>query len=238
MVMELEFDEAFGGGRPHGAWARWVRLHRKRLWWLIQVKGEVVQKRALDVLGTMLLTPVILPVVLFAALLIKLTDGGPVLHWQKRVGWRGRQFDFPKLRSMVVDAEARRHRLEDRNAHASGITFKLRDDPRITWIGRIIRRWSIDELSQFWCVLAGDMSLVGPRPALPSEVSRYSQSNRRRLDATPGLTCLWQVNGRAELPFEKQVVLDVDYIHERSLGLDLRILLRTVPAVINGRGAY
>lgn len=223
--------------RPHGVRSHTVRLHMKRARWLL-VRAEPWLKRAVDVAAVLLVAPFALPVLALAGLLIKLTDGGPVLYWQSRVGERGRRFDFPKLRSMVVNAEALRGQLEARNEHRGGITFKIRDDPRITWIGRIVRRWSIDELPQLWCVLVGDMSLVGPRPALPAEVRRYSPSDLRRLDATPGLTCLWQISGRADVPFDRQVVMDVSYIQERSLRLDLWILLLTVPAVLSGRGAY
>lgn len=214
------------------------RYHLKRLRWLLRVRGEAWLKRAIDVAAVLAVMPVVGPVLAVAALAIKLTDGGPVLHWQNRVGYRGRLIPFPKLRSMVVNAEALRGALEDQNEHANGITFKIRKDPRITWIGRIIRRWSIDELPQLWCVLTGDMTLVGPRPALPSEVRRYTPDERRRLDAVPGLTCLWQISGRADVPFERQVVLDVDYIHDRNILLDFWILLMTVPAVVSGRGAY
>lgn len=223
---------------PHGVSRHTVRLHLKRLRWLALVRGEAFLKRALDVTAVLCAAPFVVPLLALAATLIKLTDGGPVLFWQKRVGRRGRVFEFPKLRSMVLDAESQRPQLDALNHHQDGVTFKIKDDPRITWIGRIIRRWSIDELPQLWSVLTGDMTLVGPRPALPSEVQRYSATDRRRLDAVPGLTCLWQIAGRADVPFEKQVVLDVSYIQERSFRLDLWILLMTVPAVLSGRGAY
>lgn len=225
-------------GAPHGVRGHSVHFHLKRLGWLLRVHGEPLVKRALDVTAVLIGTPFAGFVMLIAGLLIKLTDGGPMLYWQRRVGRHGRLFDFPKLRSMVVNAEALRADLGAKNDHRTGVTFKMRDDPRVTWIGRLIRRWSIDELPQIWCVLVGDMSLVGPRPALPSEVSCYSAADRRRLDVTPGLTCLWQIRGRAEIPFDEQVVLDVSYIQERSLTLDVRILLLTVPAVLTGRGAY
>jgi lipopolysaccharide/colanic/teichoic acid biosynthesis glycosyltransferase len=120
----------------------------------------------------------------------------------------------------------------------SGVTFKMRHDPRVTWIGSFIRKFSIDELPQLWCVLKGDMSLVGPRPALVREVDRYSQDDRRRLDVIPGLTCTWQVSGRSDIPFPEQLRMDVDYIDRQSLGEDLKLLLKTIPAVISGRGAY
>jgi lipopolysaccharide/colanic/teichoic acid biosynthesis glycosyltransferase len=114
----------------------------------------------------------------------------------------------------------------------------MKDDPRITWIGRIIRKFSIDEMPQLWCVLKGDMSLVGPRPPLPSEVERYSPADRQRLEVTPGLTCIWQVSGRGDVPFPKQVAMDVEYIQKRSFFFDIKLMVLTIPAVLRGRGAY
>jgi len=155
------------------------------------------------------------------------------------VGRGGREFPFPKFRSMCVDAGRRRAEIEALNQHGQdGVTFKMRRDPRITPVGRILRRFSLDELPQLWCVLRGDMTLVGPRPALPAEVARYSVTDRHRLSVTPGLTCIWQVSGRADVPFAGQVQMDIAYIRERSLAADLRLLWRTVPAVLLGRGAY
>jgi lipopolysaccharide/colanic/teichoic acid biosynthesis glycosyltransferase len=179
-----------------------------------------------------------LPLFAFVALLIKLTDGGPVLFWQTRVGRWGREFAFPKFRSMVVHAESLKAALMHQNDHKVGVTFKMRKDPRVTWIGRILRKLSIDELPQLWCVLKGDMSLVGPRPPIPQEVARYTLAERKRLDAVPGLTCIWQVSGRGNLPFPRQVELDVQYIQQQSLSLDLQLLWRTIPAVLSGKGAY
>jgi lipopolysaccharide/colanic/teichoic acid biosynthesis glycosyltransferase len=139
---------------------------------------------------------------------------------------------------MYSDAEARKAALVRRNEMTGGVLFKIKDDPRITRIGRIIRRFSIDELPQLWNVLRGDMALVGPRPALPDEVAQYSLEARRRLSARPGITCIWQVSGRSNIPFEGQVAMDLEYIHTATLTTDLRLLLKTVPAVISGSGAY
>lgn len=218
----------------HRALERWMDRTTRRT---ARRVGEFA-KRFMDISLTLMLAPVVLPLLALAAVAIKLTDGGPVLFWQTRVGQDGVEFPFPKLRSMVVNAEALRAKLEAANEHREGVTFKMRRDPRVTWIGRIIRKFSIDELPQLWCVLTGDMTLVGPRPALPSEVARYTASDRRRLAVTPGLTCIWQVCGRAQIPFAEQVELDVQYIRERGFWLDLELLVRTVPAVLTGRGAY
>lgn len=206
--------------------------------WRLACRAGHFGKRLLDIIVALTALLLALPAMTLAALLVKLTDGGPVLFWQTRVGKWGHTFRFPKFRSMVVDAEARQASLQAANQHGDGVTFKIRRDPRITWIGRILRRTSIDELPQLWCVLKGDMSLVGPRPALEMEVARYSLDDRRRLDTIPGLTCTWQVSGRAEIPFPEQVKLDVDYITRQSLREDLKLLLKTIPAVITGRGAY
>ena len=212
-------------------------LASQLLWRMTRRIGNYA-KRLLDIVVTSIALICLSPLMLLTALLIKLTDRGPVLFWQTRVGKWGRVFPFPKFRSMVVDAEARQKELMSANQHGSGVTFKIRRDPRVTWIGRIIRKTSIDELPQLWCVLKGDMSLVGPRPPLEKEVARYTLADRRRLDATPGITCIWQVSGRSDIPFPQQVELDVEYIEKQSLGEDLRLLIKTIPAVITGRGAY
>jgi len=194
-------------------------------------------KRTLDVAVAGAALAVFLPFGLVIALLIR-RDGGPVFYWQDRVGYRGRTFRFPKFRSMVANADQLRQTLLEGNDHAgSGITFKSENDPRITAVGRFLRRSSLDELPQLWSVLKGDMSLVGPRPALPEEVQRYTPLQRRRLEAKPGLTCIWQVSGRSQIPFEGQVALDLEYIRTRSFRGDLVLLLKTVPAVLFGRGA-
>jgi lipopolysaccharide/colanic/teichoic acid biosynthesis glycosyltransferase len=206
--------------------------------WLIQTKTYPIMKRAMDILASSLLLLAAMPVIAFLAAAIKLCDGGPILFFQYRVGRRGRVFRFPKFRSMVVNAEKIKAELAERNQHGESITFKLKTDPRITPVGRWMRRLSLDELPQLWCVLAGDMALVGPRPPLPDECSRYTLEDRRRLDVTPGLTCIWQVSGRGDVPFHIQVKQDIDYIERQSLREDIRLLLLTVPAVLKGRGAY
>jgi lipopolysaccharide/colanic/teichoic acid biosynthesis glycosyltransferase len=217
--------------------------HRLRCWagrvaWQMHTSGTGTLKRFVDVVGSASLLVALSPLFAVVALLIKLTDRGPILFWQKRVGRWGREFDFPKFRSMVVNAEQLKDALLAKSDLKDSVTFKMKRDPRVTWVGRFIRRLSIDELPQLWCVLVGDMSLVGPRPPVPREVARYTLEERRRLDVTPGLTCLWQVSGRSNLPFPQQVQLDVQYIEEQSFWLDVRLLFRTVPAVLGGKGAY
>ena len=199
---------------------------------------SLVLKRFVDVVLASFALVALLPVFAVVAFLVK-RDGGPVIYRQRRVGKDGVEFLFYKFRSMVVDADKVRVELEKLNQHGqTGVTFKMKNDPRVTKIGRIIRKTSIDELPQFWNVLKGDMSLVGPRPALPTEVARYTPEQRGRLVVKPGLTCFWQIGGRSELPFEKQVELDIKYIKDRSLWLDLTLLAKTPPALILGSGAY
>lgn len=220
---------------PRRQFLQYLKLQK---WHLIARAGSLI-KRGIDIAVSLAALLCLSPLFAVVALMIRLTDHGPALFWQVRVGKWGRPFAFPKFRSMVIDAEAQRRKLMQANQHGGeGITFKMKHDPRITWIGRIIRRTSIDELPQLWCVLRGDMSLVGPRPALVSEVARYSLEDRRRLDITPGLTCIWQVSGRSDIPFEEQCRLDVEYIEQQSTLADIKLLLKTIPAVITGKGAY
>jgi lipopolysaccharide/colanic/teichoic acid biosynthesis glycosyltransferase len=194
-------------------------------------------QRFCDVLLASILLLLLLPVFLVIALLIRCDSPGQPLFMQTRVGRRGREFNFFKFRSMYQDAEARRAALEQNNER-SGPVFKMQDDPRITRVGRFLRRASLDELPQLLNVLRGEMSLVGPRPALPHEVARYSDAEIRRLEVMPGLTGLWQVSGRADLSFEESIALDLRYIQEYSLTLYVQILLRTLPAVLRAKGAY
>jgi lipopolysaccharide/colanic/teichoic acid biosynthesis glycosyltransferase len=217
---------------------RWqLFLVRSGWWWHTRRFDHC--KRALDLLLVVPAVVLLAPLLLAAAVAIKLNDRGPALFWQRRVGRDGVEFDLPKFRSMRVDAPRMHVSLAGHNQHgADGVTFKMRHDPRITPVGRWIRRFSVDELPQLWCVLRGEMTLVGPRPPLPSEVARYTPTDRTRLAVKPGLTCIWQVSGRAEIPFERQVTMDIEYIRRRSLRQDFRLLWATLPAVIRGRGAY
>lgn len=211
----------------------------KRVKWRVQVRSVHILKRTIDICVVLPALILLAPLFAVVALCIRLYDGGPVLYWQKRVGQRGREFAFPKFRSMCMDSDALRAKIAAQNQHGSeGVTFKMKRDPRITPIGRVIRRFSIDELPQLWCVLTGEMTLVGPRPPMPNEVAKYSLRDRERLSVVPGLTCFWQVNGRSEIPFDQQVEMDLDYIHQRSIWTDIKVLLKTIPAVVFGRGAY
>jgi len=194
-------------------------------------------KRAFDVIGSALLLLVTTPLMLLAALAIKIEDGGPVLFRQIRVGRKGELFECLKFRSMFTDAEQRLAELAHLNEGA-GPLFKMADDPRVTRVGRLIRRFSIDELPQFWNTLWGDMSLVGPRPALPAEVAAYDDDTCRRLDVRPGLTGLWQVSGRSDLSWEDAVRLDIYYVDNWSMVQDLMILVKTARAVLLPSGAY
>ena len=193
-------------------------------------------KRALDVLGALSLLICSAPVLALAGLAIRLDSSGPVLFSQLRCGRDGRRFRLWKLRTMTTDAEARKRALLHLN-EMDGPVFKIRRDPRVTRVGRVLRRFSLDEIPQLWNVLRGDMSLVGPRPPLPDEVIQYGPRERLRLSVPPGLTGLWQVSGRSELRFEEWMRLDLEYVERASLALDVRILARTVPAVLRGRGA-
>jgi exopolysaccharide biosynthesis polyprenyl glycosylphosphotransferase len=177
------------------------------------------------------------PLLVLLAVAIKCADGGPVLFRQTRVGRAGKTFTVYKFRTMVLDAEKRKPDLADRNEN-DGLLFKIRRDPRVTKVGRWLRRWSIDELPQFINVLRGDMSMVGPRPALPAEAARYAEHVRRRLMVKPGITGLWQVNGRSDLSWDESVRLDLRYVENWSFVLDLQILWKTLSAVSRGSGAY
>lgn len=237
-LMEELYQRYGGGASGYRGLMRRLQFWRKKYAWIAVVGGAKLLKRAIDIVAAATMLVILSPLFLVVALCIKLTDGGPVLFWQTRVGRWGREFPFPKFRSMVVNAEQLKDSLLSQSEHADSRTFKMKRDPRVTWIGRIIRKLSIDELPQLWCVLKGDMSLVGPRPPVPREVALYTLADRRRLDVTPGLTCIWQVSGRSDIPFPQQVQLDVQYIESQSLWLDIKLLLQTIPAVLLGKGAY
>ena len=188
--------------------------------------------------GALLALAILAPVALGVAVAVRVTSRGPVFFRQVRVGRNGRTFKMVKFRSMYVDAEARRAELEARNVNADGVLFKVRDDPRITPVGRVIRKYSLDELPQLFNVLSGRMSLVGPRPPLPAEVAKYGDDMRRRLLVKPGITGLWQISGRNDLSWEETKQLDLRYVENWSLGADLLILWKTPSAVARASGAY
>ena len=197
---------------------------------------RLLVKRITDIVLATVALVVLAPIMLLIALLIRLTSPGPAIFRQERCGLNGRRFTFYKFRSMSADAEARRAELEHLNQRE--LVFKIPNDPRLTSVGRWLRKFSIDEWPQLWNVLRGDMSLVGPRPPLPDEVEKYKRWQRRRLRMRPGLTCLWAVSGRDNVDFETWMKMDMEYIDNWSLALDWKIILRTIPAVLGGRGAH
>ncbi|MBR4170607.1 MAG: exopolysaccharide biosynthesis polyprenyl glycosylphosphotransferase [Kiritimatiellae bacterium] len=220
--------------RTHGNTRRSLRLKA----WKLTVFAAYATKRLMDVVGSLFGLVVLSPLFLLVALAVKLDSRGPVFFRQVRVGRYGRNFIFYKFRSMYQNAEAMKAQLEKQNEMEGGVIFKMKKDPRITRVGGFIRRTSIDELPQLWNVLIGDMSLVGPRPPLPEEVRQYTLEERKRLDVIPGITGLWQIKGRSEIPFAEQVRLDKEYILAPSIWKDIVILLKTIPAIIGGKGAY
>jgi exopolysaccharide biosynthesis polyprenyl glycosylphosphotransferase len=194
-------------------------------------------KRFCDLILSVIALILLSPLFLLAAVSIKLEDGGPVIYSQTRAGKNGKPFKFYKFRSMCVNAEEKQRDLKVLD-ESDGPVFKITKDPRITKIGRVLRKTSIDELPQLINTLKGEMAIVGPRPPLPNEVAQYTLEQMHRLDVKPGLTCYWQCSGRSNLSFQKWMELDFKYIRERSLWTDFKIILKTVPAVLLGRGAY
>lgn len=216
---------------------RW-RFYLKRAGWVGVVQGAYLIKRVFDIVVAAILAVLLIPVFLGVAIAIRLEDPGPILFRQTRVGRWGGLFTMWKFRSMYTDAEERKKELMAHNEMQGGVIFKMKNDPRVTKVGRIIRKTSIDELPQLWNVIKGDMSLVGPRPPVPREVDEYSLADRRRLEVIPGITCIWQISGRSDIPFDQQVELDALYIQSQSFWNDIKILFKTVPALLFGTGAY
>lgn len=213
-------------------------IQMRMVLWHLTIRSSVVFKRFMDIVLSIIAVIIGSPVFLITAFLVKVTSPGPIIFSQVRVGRYGRHFKFYKFRSMYIDAEARKAELLKHNESGDGVIFKMKHDPRITPVGRFIRKFSIDELPQLFNVLLGDMSLVGPRPPVPMEVRSYTLEERKRLNITPGITCIWQVSGRSELPFSKQIALDKEYIASRSAWNDFLILLKTIPAILTGKGAW
>lgn len=212
---------------------------RTRLaFWEMGLRSLLVAKRTVDIMISVVALVLLSPLFLGVAICILIDDGFPVLLLQRRVGLYGREFRLLKFRSMCRGADEMKAGLMEQNESAGGIMFKIKNDPRITRVGRTLRRFSIDEMPQFLNVLSGDLSVVGPRPPLPEEVEKYSLSDRKRLYVKPGLTCLWQIQGRSDVPFDRVVSLDMQYIQSQSLFKDILIIIKTIPAVLFGRGAY
>jgi lipopolysaccharide/colanic/teichoic acid biosynthesis glycosyltransferase len=219
-------DEALDWDSALPAWRGTVR-------W----KVERALKLVLDRVGALVLLVLLAPLILVVGLLIRLDSPGAILHPMDWVGYRGRRFRGYKLRTMVVGADAKKAELLRYN-EMTGPVFKMRNDPRITRLGRFLRRSSLDELPQLWSVLKGDMSLVGPRPPMESEYARFEPWQKLKLAVTPGMTCTWQVSGRTAIArFDEWIRLDLEYVRNWSFWLDLKLLLRTIPAVVGGRGA-
>lgn len=201
-------------------------------------RSYLLMKRMTDILGALICLVLFSPLLFIVSLLIKFGDlHAPIIFRQVRIGEKGKPFTIYKFRSMVPDAEKYLDKLRGRN-ETSGYMFKMKNDPRVTRIGRFIRKTSIDELPQMINVLRGEMSLVGPRPPLPSEVAQYSEYDKRRLLVIPGCTGLWQVNGRSNVGFDEMVELDLNYIRQRSIFLDFKIIFRTFKAMIDKKDAY
>jgi len=237
-LQHLELVDRYAAAQS--VFGRWrlnsrVQFRRWTCGWL-SVGGHVA-KRALDIIASAIFLIVFSPLYLLIAIRVRMEDGHSAIFTQTRVGQFGREFKMYKFRSMCPNAEGRLQEVLQKNHHREGVTFKIKDDPRLTRTGKWLRRCSFDELPQIWNVLIGDMSLVGPRPPIPREVALYSLADRRRLAVKPGLTCLWQIGGRSEIDFSGQVKLDVNYIETQGFWKDINILVKTVPAVISGRGA-
>lgn len=225
-------------GSPSSRFRNNLKWNLKRWSWKLVTGSTLFLKRAFDIFTSLLTIVLLSPVYLITWLAIKIEDPGPSIFVQERVGKWGQTFPMYKFRSMVMNADQMKDELLEQNESNAGVIFKMKDDPRITKVGKIIRKLSIDELPQVFNVLKGDMSLVGPRPPVPREVAEYSLNDRRRLDVMPGITCLWQIGGRSDIDFEGQVRLDVQYIKEQSFTRDILILIKTIPAVLLGKGAY
>jgi lipopolysaccharide/colanic/teichoic acid biosynthesis glycosyltransferase len=206
--------------------------------WEVGLRSLFFIKRVVDIIVSLVALVLLIPLFLMVAVCILVDDGFPVMYRHKRVGLYGREFYLLKFRTMCREADKMKASLLDQNESPDGVMFKIKKDPRVTKMGRILRRYSIDETPQFLNVLTGHLSLVGPRPPLPEEVARYSLHDRKRLQVKPGLTCLWQVQGRSEIAFEQLVSLDLQYIRSQSIFKDLVIVIKTIPAVLLGRGAY
>lgn len=215
-----------------------LRSTIKQLSWRAVVRATKIVKRLFDLFFASILLVITTPLFILITAAIYLESGAPIFYTSRRIGLWGKGFWMLKFRTMVQDAHKLQAELKRHTTHPLDPTFKIKQDPRITRLGKCLRKLSLDELPQLFNILKGDMSLVGPRPPLPDEVALYTLYERRRLNVLPGLTCIWQVSGRSDLSFSQQVAYDIDYINSHSLWLDIKLLLKTIPAVFFGRGAY
>jgi len=210
----------------------------KNILWKLKLNCSSLFKRFMDIFISSVMLFLLLPLFCLLGLIIRIESKGSVLFSQHRVGKKGKIFKMYKFRSMIIDASFLQAELVEKNESKDGVTFKMKEDPRITKVGKFIRKTSIDELPQLFNVLIGEMSLVGPRPPIQSEVEQYSIEDRKRLDIKPGITCIWQVSGRSEIPFKQQVIMDKKYIKEHGVLYDIILLLKTIPAVLFSKGSY
>ena len=238
VVMEQLYNKYAKGGTKIAHIRGAVYFFFKKYSWIVVIKSTYCIKRIVDIIGSSFFLILFSPLFLVTAVAIKIESRGPVFFSQVRNGKWGKPFHIYKFRSMVTGAYKMKEQFLDQNESSGGVIFKMKKDPRITRVGRIIRKLSVDELPQLWNVLKGDMSLVGPRPPLPTEVAEYEYSERRRLDVTPGITCIWQVSGRSNIDFKGQVRLDIQYIENQCFWNDVKILFKTIPVVLLGKGAY
>lgn len=211
-------------------WRKWINEQRENAYLLF--------KRCLDLLLILALSPLWVPVFLIACIFIKLDSYGPIIFVQKRVGLDGKVFNFYKFRTMYQGSEVELKNIYHLNESNDGVIFKLKKDPRVTRMGKILRKTSLDELPQLFNIILGHMTIVGPRPPIVTEVEKYTLEQRKRLMVRPGLTCLWQISGRSDLPFKVQFRTDQEYIRSQSTWTDIKIMFKTIPAVFSGKGAY
>ncbi len=234
----LEMINAFHDQYARGSRLKSLYFLKKKYIWLLVIGGTKIAKRLMDIFVSLTMLILLSPLLILTTLIIKFTDFGPVFFNQIRIGKYGKKFTAYKFRSMREGAEKEVEQVAKMSHHEDSLSYKVKKDPRVTWFGRFIRKSSIDELPQLWNVLKGDMSLVGPRPHVHREVDQYTLTDRKRLDVVPGITCIWQISGRADIAFPEQLELDLAYIESQSLWTDIKILFKTIPAVLTAKGAY
>jgi len=237
-IKRLELINAFHDQYAKGSGLKSFHFLKKKYAWILVVGGTKMLKRLMDIGVSLTMLILLSPLLSLTALIIKLTDFGPVFFNQTRIGKFGKEFTAYKFRSMREGADKEVEQVVEMSHHENSLSYKVKQDPRVTWFGRFIRKSSIDELPQLMNVLKGDMSLVGPRPHVHREVDQYTLTDRKRLDVVPGITCIWQISGRADIAFPEQLELDLAYIESQSIWTDIKILLKTIPAVLTAKGAY